>query len=141
MHIVTLLRDMKEFQIELNIESIGQEMQKDAAIDKSKLTVDVSAEGNAIFEIKISERHNMQWLFQNMFISRKDRLLLSVENIFIKIDDEHIFTFKDVDMQSLPKLDILTLVSLCKCKLHRMEVYAKRFSAANVLRKINALIW
>lgn len=50
----------------------------------------------------------MQGFFENMFISRKDRFFVSVENIFIRIDDQHIFTFKDAEVQSLPKVERLT---------------------------------
>lgn len=111
MHVLTLLRDMKALKEDLK-KFIPRSPIESPEIQSpnipTPISFELSAESNTIFEIKLSERHSLQLFFENMYISKKDRFLISVENIYIKIDDQHIFTLKDVDIQSRPKLDILT---------------------------------
>lgn len=109
MHCLTLVRDIKELKAELN-PPLRQSLSEINSSDNpnNKLILEISAERSTLFEIKLSERHTVQWFFENLFISRKEGNFISAENIFIKIDDQHIFTLKDVDVHSLPKLDMLT---------------------------------
>ncbi|XP_055909617.1 protein hobbit [Eupeodes corollae] len=108
MHVVTLLRDIGELRAELNLSTPSKELEPQPQDPKNKLILEISAERSTLFEIKISERHTMQWFLENLFVSRKEGNFISAENIFIKIDDQHIFTVKDVDIHSLPKLEMLT---------------------------------
>ncbi|XP_055373341.1 protein hobbit [Condylostylus longicornis] len=111
MHIYTLYQDIQEFKIETGLFSISEKptLPPKEINSSEKLSIELSAERNTLFEIKMSERHSMQWYFENLFIRRNDRFLVSIENVFIKIDDQHIFTFKDVDVQTFPRLDMLTV--------------------------------
>lgn len=113
MHILTLARDMQELKCELALpfrrsrtsNDMGTSTQQPA---NGKLIIELSAERSSAFEIKLSDRHSMQWFVENLFYSRKEVNFISAESIFIKIDDQHIFSLKDVDIHSLPKLDMLT---------------------------------
>lgn len=117
MHIVTLLRDMKEFkekilpaEVKLDIvqpadsEAIGNSSEP----PKSPPILNVYAEGNSVFGIKFSERHSMQIFLENFYMSRNwEKQLISAEKLFINIDEMHIFTLKDIDMQTAPAVDVL----------------------------------
>ena len=111
MHILTLFRDMQELKCELALpqrEKPSTSATSQSDPNSKKLIIELSAERSTVFEIKLSERHSMQWFVENLFFSHKEGNFISAENIFIKIDDEHIFTLKDVDVHSLAKLDMLT---------------------------------
>ncbi|KAM7354827.1 bridge-like lipid transfer protein family member hobbit [Cochliomyia hominivorax] len=109
MHILTLVRDMQDLKCAL---ALPQKEKSPSPIptdpNSKKLIIELSAERSTVFEIKLSDRHSMQWFVENLFFSHKEGNFISAENIFIKIDDEHIFTLKDVDVHSLAKLDMLT---------------------------------
>ncbi|XP_021696070.1 protein KIAA0100 isoform X1 [Aedes aegypti] len=115
MHIVTLFSEIKELKAALKTKEMAQpplelpreEPPKSPSGDRKSWIIDVYAEGSAEFAIKISDRHSMQIYSENLYVSRKDRWFISFENIFIKIDDQHIFTFKDVDSHQLPEMDVL----------------------------------
>ncbi|XP_055610568.1 protein hobbit isoform X2 [Uranotaenia lowii] len=113
MHVVTLFGEIKELRGALKTKQMAQpplELPKEEVPPKkSKRSwiVDLYAEGSTEFAIKISDRHSMLLFSENLYISRKDRWFISFENIFIKIDDQHIFTFKDVDCQQLSEMDAL----------------------------------
>lgn len=111
MHILTLVHDIKDLKaivasyMPKAVLTADTEQPKPT---KKQFLLELSAERGTVFEIKLSERHSMQWYFENLFFSHKEGNFISAENIFIKIDDQHIFTLKDVDVHSLQKLDMLT---------------------------------
>ncbi|XP_011201805.2 protein KIAA0100 [Bactrocera dorsalis] len=106
MHILTLARDMSDLRTELALPQHTAEIKPPHT--KKKWIIELSAELSTVFEIKLSERHTMQWFVENLFFSHKEANFISAENLFIKIDDQHIFTLKEIDVQSLPRLDMLT---------------------------------
>lgn len=108
MHFLTLVRDITDLNEELNLPKRPKALNAINKNPNESLILELSAERSTIFEIKLSERHSMQWFLENLFFSRKDGNFISAENIFIKLDDQHIFTIKDVDVHSLQKLDMLT---------------------------------
>lgn len=114
MHILTLARDMQDLKASLALPAkaksptLTSSNQPTMDSPSKELIIELSAERSTIFEIKLSDRHSMQWFVENLFFSRKEGNFISAENIFIKIDDEHIFTVKDVDIHSLAKLEMLT---------------------------------
>uniref|UniRef100_A0A1Q3FY95 Putative conserved secreted protein n=1 Tax=Culex tarsalis TaxID=7177 RepID=A0A1Q3FY95_CULTA len=116
MHVVTLCGEIKELKEALKRKEMAQpplelpeapKVPASAGGDRRSWVIDVYAEGSAEFAIKISERHSMQIFSENLYVSRKERWFISFENIFIKIDDQHIFTFKDVDSHQLAEMDVL----------------------------------
>lgn len=125
MHIVTLLRDIIDFRTKFqantrlcaatieppSFTSAAAAASTSTSSIKStnlpSIVIDIYAEGNTVFGIKISERHSMQIFIQNCFVSRKNQMAISMENIFINIDEMHIFTIKDVDIQSMNSIDVL----------------------------------
>jgi hypothetical protein len=107
MHIVTLLREMGEFAVIVKAFQVKVPEPPKKEVVKPKIMFDLFAEGNTEFGIKISERHSMQIFLENVYVNRKERILISIENIFINIDGMHMFTFKDVDIQSMRELNIL----------------------------------
>lgn len=106
MHCMTLVQDFEEFRNKF----APRTTKTDPALQNSrddkktlgdqKYFVEVCAEGNTVLGIKISERHSMQIFLENFYFNRRDRCMISVEKIFINIDELHIFTFRDLDMQS-----------------------------------------
>ncbi|XP_037044573.1 protein KIAA0100 isoform X2 [Bradysia coprophila] len=111
MHIVTLIRDMQEFRDKFHPKSAG-ELDFSPAVEKEKIEkvrpiIDVYAEGTTVLGIKISDRHSMQIFLENFYFSFKERIVISTEKIFINIDEMHIFTLKDVDVQSLDSIEVL----------------------------------
>lgn len=110
MHIVTLLRDMSEFRQQFHPsqpEHVELVIPSEPSTSSS-FVFDLYAEGNTVLHLKLSERHSMQLFMENFYIGRKERLLLSIEKIFVNIDEMHIFTIKDIDVQSLPSINVLT---------------------------------
>lgn len=110
MHIVTLLRDMLEFRDKFHPKSV--ELDFSPVVEKEKIKkirpiIDVYAEGTTVLGIKISDRHSMQIFLENFYLSVKERIVISTEKIFINIDEMHIFTLKDVDVQSLDSIEVL----------------------------------
>ncbi|XP_036342075.1 protein KIAA0100-like isoform X2 [Rhagoletis pomonella] len=106
MHILTLARDMRDLCTELALPQPDPEMKSERF--QRPWIIELSAELSTVFEIKLSERRTVQWFVENLFFSHKEENFISAENIFIKIDDQHIFTLKDIDVQSLARLDMLT---------------------------------
>lgn len=78
-----------------------------SSIDSSRIVFEIYAESHFEFGIKISERHSMNVFFENFFWSSKDHTHISVEKVFINIDDVHIFTLNDVSMQSTDSVDFV----------------------------------
>lgn len=118
MHIVTLLRDMKEFKEKIRPAEVKLDIVQPAEADVSSSSdnsmpkvspiLNIYAEGNSVFGIKFSERHSMQIFLENFYMSRNGaKQLISAEKIFINIDEMHIFTLKDIDMQTIPAVDVL----------------------------------
>lgn len=106
MHCVTLMQDMQEFRGKFSPHAALAPAASPTT--EQKYYVEVCAEGSAVLGIKISDRHSMQIFVENFYLNRKDRCVISVEKIFINIDGLHIFTFRDVDMQSLSEHETLT---------------------------------
>lgn len=104
MHLLTLVRDMQDLKTELAIPA--SPVKKTSP--RGGLVVELSAERRTIFEIKFSERHSIQIFVESLFFSRKERCIIYAENVFVKIDDQHIFTVKELDLQSVPRLEVLT---------------------------------
>ncbi|KAH8380297.1 hypothetical protein KR009_009804, partial [Drosophila setifemur] len=105
MHLLTLVRDMLDLKRELAL----PESPVKKTVPKGGLVVELSAERSTIFEIKLSERHSIQIFVESLFFSHKERDMIYAENVFVKIDGQHIFTVKELDMQSVPRLQILAL--------------------------------
>lgn len=74
---------------------------------KKNIQLELYAESTVELAVKVSERHSMNFLFENFSFSRKEQTMLSVDKIFINIDDAHIFTISDYAMESVPSLDFL----------------------------------
>lgn len=114
MHVLTLCGEIKQLKEALKRKEMAQPPLELPELPKTppegerrSWLIDVYAEGSAEFAIKISERHSMQMFSENLYVSKKERWFISFENIFIKIDDQHIFTFKDVDSHQLAEMDAL----------------------------------
>lgn len=78
-----------------------------SSIERSRTVFEIYAENHFEFGIKISERHSMGIFFENFFIGIKEQTILSIDKIFINIDDAPIFTIKDYTMQSATSLNFL----------------------------------
>ncbi|EDV50747.2 protein KIAA0100 [Drosophila erecta] len=104
MHLLTLVRDMQDLKTELAIPASSVKK----TTPKGGLVVELSAERSTIFEIKFSDRHSIQIFVESLFFSQKERCIIYAENVFVKIDDQHIFTVKELDLQSVPRLEVLT---------------------------------
>ncbi|EDW50305.1 GM14064 [Drosophila sechellia] len=104
MHLLTLVRDMQDLKTELAIPASSVKK----TTPKGGLIVELSAERSTIFEIKFSDRHSIQIFVESLFFSQKERCIIYTENVFVKIDDQHIFTVKELDLQSVPRLEVLT---------------------------------
>ncbi|XP_017000811.2 protein hobbit [Drosophila takahashii] len=104
MHLLTLVRDMQDLKTELAIPASPVKK----TVPRGALVVELSAERRTIFEIKFSDRHSIQIFLESLFFSRKERCMIYAENVFVKIDDQHIFTVKELDLQSVPRLEVLT---------------------------------
>lgn len=117
MQCLTLVRDMIAFKEMLlpnadasklaAISAANTTDDEKPTIESSRTIFEIYAESNFEFGIKISERHSMHVFFENFFWSSKDHTHVSVEKVFINIDDEHIFTFKDFSMQSTDFVEVV----------------------------------
>lgn len=113
MHCLTLSRDIQEFREKFSPRSTTDEFSLSNSCDdektlaEQKYYVELCAEGSSVLGIKISERHSMQIFLENFYMNRKDRCVISVEKMFINIDELHIFTFRDFDMQSASSHEML----------------------------------
>lgn len=115
MQCLTLVRDMIAFKDMLLPSATKSEPaaasaantsdDEKSSIELSRTVFEIYAESNFEFGIKISDRHSMHLFFENFFWSSKDQTHISVEKVFINIDDVHIFTFKDASMQSTESVD------------------------------------
>ncbi|EDV96361.1 GH15243 [Drosophila grimshawi] len=108
MHLLTLVRDMQDLKTEVAVPPNLPSKPKETQAAKRSLIIELSAERSTICELKLSERHSIQIFVENLFFSRKERIIVYAENVFVKIDDQHIFTVKELDMQSLPQLETLS---------------------------------
>ncbi|XP_030385749.1 protein KIAA0100 [Scaptodrosophila lebanonensis] len=110
MHLLTLMRDMQDLKAELAWPATDAKVAEltNTADLKRGFIIELLAERSTICELKLSERHSIQFFVENLFFSHKERNIIYAENVFVKIDDQHIFTVKEVDMQSLPRLETLT---------------------------------
>lgn len=81
--------------------------EKSHSADTSRIVCEIYAERNIEIGLKLSERHSIQFFFETMLFSRKEQTLVSVEKIFINIDDVHIVSFSDAEMQSASSLECL----------------------------------
>lgn len=111
MHITYLLREIIELknQIKPKIENdLPIELQINTKEQTKLFFFDLYAEGNTVFGIKISDRHSMQIFFENVYLNKKDKTLISIENLFINIDGQHIFTFNNLDIHSVSELARIT---------------------------------
>ncbi|XP_041768219.1 protein KIAA0100 isoform X1 [Anopheles merus] len=127
MHIVTLLQEMRQLRELLKTDPAHCEPSQELPAGSGgsmepnepeqvgggrrsylrKMILEVYAEGSVEVGIKISERHSMQVFGENALIHRRGQWMLSIENIVIKIDDQHIFTFKDMVLESLERVELL----------------------------------
>ncbi|XP_034656577.1 protein KIAA0100 [Drosophila subobscura] len=108
MHLLTLVRDMKDLKAELALPATAAQTPPTPQLHQGGLVIELSAERSTIFELKLSERHSVQFFVEGLFFSHKERHIIYAENVFVKIDDQHIFTVKELDMQSLPRVEALT---------------------------------
>lgn len=117
MQCLTLVRDMLAFKEMLlpgastsTLASVSVANTSDdekSSLELSRNVFEIYAESNFEFGIKISDRHSMHVFLENFYWSSKDQTLISIEKVFINIDDVHIFTFKDVSMHSADSLDFV----------------------------------
>lgn len=107
MHLLTLVRDMQDLKTEL---AMPPKTNPEPAPHKPRrsLIIELSADNNTVCELKLSERHSIQFLVQNFFFSNKDLTIIYAENVLVRIDDQHIFTVKELKTQSRPHLEVLT---------------------------------
>uniref|UniRef100_A0A182QNY1 FMP27/BLTP2/Hobbit GFWDK motif-containing RBG unit domain-containing protein n=1 Tax=Anopheles farauti TaxID=69004 RepID=A0A182QNY1_9DIPT len=121
MHIVTLLQEMRQLRADLktkplpepplelpvrDTDTIDEPAERRTSLFRTMM-LEVYAEGSVELGIKISERHSMQVFGENALAHRKGQWTLSIESIVIKIDDQHIFTIKDMVMESLERVGLL----------------------------------
>lgn len=117
MQCVTLVRDMITFKELLLpaaptsepaiLSAANTSDDEKSSIESSQTIFKIYSENNFEFGIKISERHSMHIFFEKFFWSSKDPTLISVEKVFINIDDVHIFTLNDVLMQPKDSIDFV----------------------------------
>lgn len=106
---LTLIRDMIAFKQTL-LPTAATSTTPNTSDDEKSLSrtvFEICAANNFEFGIKLSERHTMNIFFENFLWSRKDQTHISVEKVFVNIDDAHIFTFKDFTMQSADSVDFV----------------------------------
>lgn len=119
MQCITLYRDMHQFMQNLLPDkfnaAIAEHSSNNSCDDEktsnglSKTVFEIYAENNLEIGIKLSERHSMQVFFENLFVSTKEQMMVSIEKVFINIDDAHIFTITDASMHSATSLEFLRL--------------------------------
>lgn len=114
MQCLTLFQDGKQFLCDFLPESLMHPPPATNSCDDektsnglSKIVFEIYAESNLELGIKLSERHSMQIFFDNFFLSTKERTEISIEKVFINIDDAHIFTITEATMHSAPLLEFL----------------------------------
>lgn len=103
MHLLTLVRDMLDLKTELALPASPEKK----SLPRGGLVVEFSAERSTNFEIKLSHQHSVQILAEGLFFSNKERNMIYAVNVFVNIDEQHIFTVKELDMQSVPRLEVL----------------------------------
>ncbi|EDW79258.1 uncharacterized protein Dwil_GK25563 [Drosophila willistoni] len=106
MHLYTLARDMIDLKDELALPK-SKEL-NESAKSSPNLIIELSAERSFMAELKLSDRHSIQIFVESLFFSHKERDMVYAKNVLVHIDDQHIFTVKELDMQSLPRLEVLT---------------------------------
>lgn len=75
----------------------------------SKTVFEICAENNLELGIKLSERHSMQIFAEHLYLSTKEHTEISIEKMFINVDDAHIFTITEATMHSAPSLELLRM--------------------------------
>lgn len=111
MHLLTLVRDMQDLKTELAMPAKPNPVPPAATPPtkpKRSLIIELSAERRTICELKLSERHSIQFFVDNLFFSNKELNIIYAENVNVQIDDQHIFTVKELKTQSRPQLEVLT---------------------------------
>lgn len=78
-----------------------------SSVAQKNILLEIYVESTVELAVKVSERHSMNFLFENFFFSRKEQTMFSVNKIFINIDEAHIFTLLYFSMESAPSLDYL----------------------------------
>lgn len=109
MHFFTLATEMLEFR-DKSREVLGKSETKvqESRSPKLQMSLEIFIENSVIFEIKISEKHSMEFLLANLYADLKeDSCYVSIENISVNIDDAHIFEIKDIDIKSMSELSVL----------------------------------
>lgn len=116
MQCFTLLKDVKQFLSDFipeKFDAIPEPTPTNSCDDEktsnvlSKTVFEIYAENNFEIGIKLSERHSMQIFFEKLCLSTKDQTMVSIEKVFINIDDAHIFTITDASMHSATSLEFL----------------------------------
>lgn len=117
MQCLTLFRDgqqfLRDFLPDKYISSMTEKTSTNSCDDEkssngfSKTVFEVYAENNLELGIKLSERHSMQIFIENLYLSTKEHTEISIEKMFINIDDAHIFTITEAVMHSAPSLEFL----------------------------------
>ncbi|XP_050097099.1 protein KIAA0100 isoform X3 [Anopheles aquasalis] len=126
MHLVTLLKEMQQLRADLKPKPIPEpplELPQSAPQVSASASNDgvagaaksflrslpfiVYTDASVEIGIKISDRHSMQVFVENAYALRNEQWMLSIENIAIKIDDQHIFTVKGVYVESADRVDLL----------------------------------
>lgn len=110
MHILTLSRDILSLHGKLSNVINKSNLQNISKTERNPTTIELVGGRCIIIDLKLSDCHSMQWYYENIYLScnTTSNLFLSAEKIYIKIDEQHIFTFKDVDVHLFENLDILT---------------------------------
>ncbi|XP_035788050.1 protein KIAA0100-like isoform X1 [Anopheles albimanus] len=128
MHLVTLLKEMQQLRADLKTKPIPEPpLELPQTAPQATASASTSSDGvtgaaksflrslpfivytdsSVEIGIKISDRHSMQVFVENAYALRNEQWMLSIENIAIKIDDQHIFTVKGVYVESVDRVDLL----------------------------------
>lgn len=108
MQCLTLFRDTQQFLRNVVPNSFNVQQTSTNSCDDEKCSngfsttvFEICAESNLELGIKLSERHSVHVFFENFFLTTKEQTIISIEKVFINIDDAHIFTFTDASMEFL----------------------------------------
>ncbi|CAO1400040.1 unnamed protein product [Diamesa serratosioi] len=109
MHLHTLSKEIDDFVVQIKeiMDIVKQGNQLKTKL-KLNTTFDIEIKEDLVVAIKISERHSMQTYMKNFYATTKDSHYYSIKVIHIHIDNAHTFVIKDIVINSMSELNILT---------------------------------